>query len=181
MKVRFQLTAEDFIESSVPTPALRRAWKSIRLRRGTDFAATYVAIGLFFGGVALQLAAGLYLTLAVHFLWAASLFLPGLLLLVALLWVGGARRRARKVFASDPRQADPQEVEADSHSFRVFASTFQTDIGWPAVLGWTETPNLFLLYDHEDTHVVPKRAFADEAEKEQFRQLLQTHIPGGGP
>ena len=180
MNVRFQPTADDFVEAFVATPALRRAWKNLRGRRHVNVAGTCAAVGTFFGGLLLMLVSGLYLALAVHFLWALSLILPGLLLYrLLLLWAGGARRRARKLFASDPRHADPAEVEADAQSFRVFASTFQADIGWPAVLGWTETPNLFLLYDHEHSHLVPKRAFANEAEQEQFRQLLQTHISAG--
>jgi hypothetical protein len=179
MKVRFQLTADDFVESTVPTPSLRRAWKSLR-RRNSDAAGTYVALGTFVLALLLMLGAGLYLTVTAHVLWALLLLLPAFLLYrLLLLWGGGARRRARKLFASDPRHADPREVEADARSFRAFASTFQTDIGWPGVVGWTETPNLFLLFDDEHTHVLPKRAFADEVGKEQFRQILQTHIPGG--
>jgi YcxB-like protein len=51
-------------------------------------------------------------------------------------------------------------------------------IKWSAYTYWQETPNLFLVYSRNDTlyTIFPKRAFTNDDNINEFRELLRTRI-----
>jgi hypothetical protein len=178
-RAEFTRTIEDFVEVMTPTPALRPAWRRLFRRRGSRFAGPITVFGLFLGGILLMLACGLYLAQKVNVLWLLSLATPALgLYAFVQAWEGGPRRRAIKLFEAEPRVAGPWTVEARADGLRVFTPTWESAIGWEGITGFTETPNLFLVYDAERGYPIPKRGFADAAGAESFRQAIRTNAPG---
>jgi hypothetical protein len=48
---------------------------------------------------------------------------------------------------------------------------------WDYFPGWAETPNLFVFYiTNRSMHIFPKRAFASDAQRIEFVQLIERHI-----
>ena len=120
----------------------------------------------------------LYLGLAVHRGWLFALTLPlGLMSLVVTAWGGGSRGRARRLFASDPRLADPRSAEWDERGLRLSSPTWEHDIPWEAVAGLGELRGIFVVYDPDLGHVVPKRALAGPEGEEQLRRAFRDHAP----
>jgi hypothetical protein len=66
---------------------------------------------------------------------------------------------------------------ADEEGFS--QQTINTDltVKWPALIKFKETRNLFLIYPSKHMcYLIPKRAFADESQVKEFRELLDRKI-----
>jgi hypothetical protein len=72
---------------------------------------------------------------------------------------------------------DPRTAGWDEDGIRFRGPTGEHDVGWEAVCAFAELESVFLVYDPELGHVVPKRGFADAAGEERFRQAFRTHAP----
>ena len=179
MRAEFSLTIEDLAEASALTAQSWRQWRGLRQRRGVRLAPVILPIATYLAGNILMVVSCVYLALKVNLLWGLALALPTALVLPVIVALGGgARGRARRQFASDPRLADPRAVEWDEVGLRMFSTTWEHHIPWASVAGFGELPKLFMIYDADMTYVIPKRAFGGPEAEEQFRRAFEDHAPG---
>jgi hypothetical protein len=83
------------------------------------------------------------------------------------------RRNVATIWTGNPFLARPQTATATQDAFQLQTEYSHSHISWRGYTRWAETKNLFLLYLSEPTfHIVPKRAFANEEQLNDFRALL---------
>jgi hypothetical protein len=82
-----------------------------------------------------------------------------------------------RAWAGQPNEHLLKHWQVNDAGVVVDSGHSRSEIGWPAFRRYLETPALFMLYVSEFSfHMIPKRAFADEAQIEEFRDLLRRHI-----
>ena len=61
----------------------------------------------------------------------------------------------------------------------VFVSTARSEgvVRWPGILAWKEDKDTLLLYSWGYSHIIPKRFFANTANMDAARQLIQNKVP----
>lgn len=71
------------------------------------------------------------------------------------------------------------EIEATPEYFWIKGATFETKLQWEVFTQFIETSNLFVIYEGKVLiRMIPKRAFADNEQVQQFRMILQSKIMG---
>jgi hypothetical protein len=66
---------------------------------------------------------------------------------------------------------------ADENGFSQQTMNSDLTVKWPALIKFKETRNLFLVYPSKQMcYLIPKRAFTDESEVKEFRELLGRKI-----
>jgi hypothetical protein len=88
--------------------------------------------------------------------------------------IGGMYRR---LWNASPHLHRPFAAEFDDRGLRSIEPLSSHDYQWDYFPGFAETPNLFLIYiSPMMIHMIPKRSFAGDVEREQFRELLRRNI-----
>jgi hypothetical protein len=167
MKIAFTLTEDDLFE------AIRARWRKEQRRKAgralvlfVIFQLVVVLLGIgtiqrgnIFGGVVV-----------------ITLFPVSFLLL---LWFQSRKRRsfAKKQFSSNPSMQSPSEIVSNEEGISGKDSLTGWVHRWEAFVSYLESDNLLLLFVSDvSSHILPKRAFADEAELQAFRELLASRI-----
>jgi hypothetical protein len=104
---------------------------------------------------------------------------PGLAMIFLLIAMATLHRRwsIRKQWVSKPGWLRPTTIEMDAQGFRVWDAISRYEFSWPYFVRARETAHLLVLSgEGEVQHIIPKRAFADLAEIERCRALLQSMI-----
>jgi hypothetical protein len=71
----------------------------------------------------------------------------------------------------------PQSVTIDESGLTFTEPTAERRLSWDHFLRFTETKNLFLLFNAEySADLIPKRIFATAAQTDEFRALLARHV-----
>ena len=67
-------------------------------------------------------------------------------------------------------------VEVSDAGLRVRTALGESQVAWPAYVGWSEDKSIFVLFPTPRIYIpVPKRAFSDEQVAE-FRETLRRNI-----
>ena len=104
---------------------------------------------------------------------------PGLAMIFLLILMGTLQRRWNigKQWVSKPGWQRPRTIEMDGQGFRAWDAISRYEFSWPYFVRARETEHLLVLVGEDELqHMVPKRAFADAAEIERCRSLLQSMI-----
>lgn len=126
-------------------------------------------------------------------MWATFLVpMAPWLLIFAIVWVfifvQVRMRSAKAAWEKYPSLQLRRRLDADPSRFVIDDTQSRTELTWPAVKHFVETPNLFLLYVESDTfHIIPKRAFAgggaggnagggSDGNVDSFRELLRANV-----
>lgn len=174
MRLAFSYTAEDYVEAAGPVMA-ERTVRRVGAERPLGRVIAWATTG---AGFLLMIAAGVYLVAADGPGWWTAVLFVGLVstpfLLGSYRGLFGQRQAARAAFDAETDRAGPATFEADEAGVRFVARVYRCDLAWSAVTGLYETAGLFLMADDGPTSwIVPKRAFADDAQQEQFRRLFR--------
>jgi hypothetical protein len=101
-------------------------------------------------------------------------------LAIALLIVSGKlqrRRAALNQWKTSPGWERPKTAEIDVFGYHVSDDVTRHHYAWPHFTRARETENLLILHAEDSRqHIIPKRAFANPAEIQQCRAMLQTFI-----
>ncbi len=94
-------------------------------------------------------------------------------------------KRIRQQFKDSPELGEARRAVASAENFTMYRSTSTTIMAWSHFPFFTETANLFLLYENQaQAYIVPKRAFTSPVDAGEFRAFVQAHVgnqPGGFP
>ena len=106
-------------------------------------------------------------------------FAAVLLVLIAL-GQRGATRQLETTWEAQPFLHRPQTVEAAEDGIALSEPLSRRSYDWSYFAGFKETANLLLLYHSPYAfHIVPKRAFASEADYDVFRGYLLSKVKHG--
>ena len=109
---------------------------------------------------------------------------PWLLILIFVVYaVVKSQRRYWGVWEKTPQLQQPQVADIDDQGVRVCNPLIETLYHWPGFVSLAETKSLLLLILPNDHRLmIPKRSCRKEADLQQLRILLQSHIgaPTGG-
>ena len=65
----------------------------------------------------------------------------------------------------------------NAENVKIKSAVGETTLLWNGIKKWEQTPNLYLLYiTHNSAHLIPKRVFATEIERQEFETLLKTKV-----
>ena len=65
----------------------------------------------------------------------------------------------------------------DNEKIQVKNVISETTLLWNGIKRWEQTPNLYLLFiTHNVAHLIPKRVFSTETERQEFETLLKTKV-----
>ena len=65
----------------------------------------------------------------------------------------------------------------DTEKIQVKNVISETTLLWNGIKRWEQTPNLYLLFiTHNVAHLIPKRVFSTETERQEFETLLKTKV-----
>jgi YcxB-like protein len=97
--------------------------------------------------------------------------------LIGVCWVSLPLLQAWLVWRGNPSVKEVIRCWADEESFSLQTTNSDTTIKWPALIKFRETRNLFLVYPSKQIcFLIPKRAFMDESQVKEFRELLHRKI-----
>jgi len=97
--------------------------------------------------------------------------------LVSVFWVSFPLTQAWLVWRGTPSVKEVVRCWADEESFRLQTTNSDTAVKWPALIKFRETRKFFLIYPSKRIcYLIPKRAFADESQVKEFRELLDRKI-----
>jgi YcxB-like protein len=86
-------------------------------------------------------------------------------------------RSARRYWAAQLQLQRPHAAEFDEQSIRIVEPLSSHENRWEYFPGFAETEHLFVIYlSPLAFHMIPKRAFSDDAERQSFRELLRRNI-----
>ena len=109
----------------------------------------------------------------VNVIMAGLGFAAGLVFAIALIRRLGRRLRPRDggaFYAPKRIHIDADGIETDADRWRAFAA-------WPGILRFEETERHFsLMIDTNVGHIIPKRAFDDDTQLGEFRDLLADRV-----
>jgi hypothetical protein len=97
--------------------------------------------------------------------------------LIGVLFLSLPLLQAALVWRSNPSIRGAITCWADEESF--YQQTMNSDLAvkWPAFIKFKETRNLFLVYPSKQMcYLIPKRAFTNESQVKEFRELLHQKI-----
>jgi hypothetical protein len=90
------------------------------------------------------------------------------------------KHQRRAIWEADSAIHRPRTVTPYAEGLMVADPFSRTHIRWEGLVGFEETPRLFLLYvGRFMAYFVPKRAFANEGEVGQFRELCRHNVSAG--
>jgi hypothetical protein len=164
MHIEFSSTFEDYKTAQIAhLRNKRKRWVQKLLL--SIFGAIGVACacaGLFAGPKLDWTAPIIWLTLFV-ILWPTFFFL--------------GRWQFRRGWKGQPSLELHQRWDISDAGIKTDNGTTSSEMKWTAFRSFLDQPTLFMLYPSEFSfHMVPKRAFADDAQVEEFRDLLHGHI-----
>jgi hypothetical protein len=88
-----------------------------------------------------------------------------------------AHQELRRRWSGQPTQHVQQQWDISETGIKTDNGVSSSEMKWAAFRRHLDRPTLFMLYTSEFYfHIVPKRAFAGEAQVEEFRELLRRHI-----
>ena len=68
-------------------------------------------------------------------------------------------------------------LTVSTENVKLKSAVGETTLLWNGVKKWEQTPNLYLLYiTHNSAHLIPKRVFSTEIERQEFETLLKTKV-----
>jgi hypothetical protein len=106
-------------------------------------------------------------------------FAPAMITLI-LFAVLARRLQIKQYTDGQPQLFDPKTFEFDHAGVVITSETTENRLRWPAIVKFTESDHLFLLYISEVMfHMVPKRALAEAGQLEAFVAALTMHVPRG--
>ncbi len=98
-------------------------------------------------------------------------------LLMGVLFISLPLLQAWLVWRGNPSVKGAISCWADEEGFSVQTTNSDTKIKWPALIKFRETRNLFLVYPSKQMcYLIPKRAFTDDGQVKEFRELLRRKI-----
>lgn len=110
-------------------------------------------------------------TLTGHFIWLA------MLVLICWLIVRGNRTNLLRTWETTPSLHRPYQVEITGERVVFETPITREEFHWPAFTRFDETEHLFLLGESGImAHMLPKRAFAGDEEREAFRNIARGQI-----
>jgi len=97
--------------------------------------------------------------------------------LIGVLWVSYPLLQAWLIWRGGRSAQDVIRCWADEEGFSMQTANSDATIKWPGLIEFRETRNLFLIYSSKRMYcLIPKRAFADESQVKEFRELLRRKI-----
>ena|SRR5215510_2634690 len=97
--------------------------------------------------------------------------------LIGVVWLSFPLLQTWRVWRGNPLVRGVFSCWADEEGFRTQTSNSDTTIKWPAFIKFGETRKFFLIYMSKNTCcLIPKRAFTDESQVKEFRELLHRKI-----
>jgi YcxB-like protein len=97
--------------------------------------------------------------------------------LIGVLWVSYPLLQAWLIWRGGPSAKEVIRCWADEEGFSLQTANSDASIKWPGLIEFRETRNLFLIYPSKRMYcLIPKRAFADESQVREFRELLDRKI-----
>lgn len=112
---------------------------------------------------------GIYAGAAVACLFALSTHITNLI-----------RARARGVWESHKHLHGPFRIDIDEQNILISSTQWSSQLRWSAFQGFTETPNLIILYLSTTAfHMLPKRAIASETDLNELSRILVQHVQHG--
>jgi len=98
-------------------------------------------------------------------------------LLIGVLFLSLPLLQAGLVWRSNPAVRGAIICWADEEGFSQQTTNTDLTVKWPAIIKFKETRNLFLVYPSKQMcYLIPKRAFTDESQAKEFRELLDRKI-----
>jgi hypothetical protein len=92
-------------------------------------------------------------------------------------WVSFPLWRAWLIWRGNPSSKEVIRCWADEEGFRLQTTNSDATVKWPGLIEFRETRNLFLIYPSKGMYcLIPKRAFTDESQVKEFRELLDRKI-----
>ena len=68
-------------------------------------------------------------------------------------------------------------LTVSTENVKLKSAVGETTLLWNGIKKWEQTPNLYLLYiTHNSAHLIPKRVFSTETERQEFETLLKTKV-----
>jgi len=88
-----------------------------------------------------------------------------------------SKAAAKKTIENDPMLAERQHITFADEGLNMQGPTTSTFSVWTHYIHFAETENLFvLLITRQTAQIFPKRAFASQAEQDEFRGFAQAHV-----
>lgn len=85
--------------------------------------------------------------------------------------------RLKRRWQREPLLRAEHIVSCSPEGIQYLLDDIESNLDWHYYQGWAESPLGFLLISAEDVfNFIPKRAFADETEQKEFRQLLAAQL-----
>ena len=169
MTIRFEYTVQDFVEAQRAHGQRVAGAGAMTMLVIIPLA---VGVSIWFALTLLGRAGGAY------GLWGyAAVILPWIVFWTALIVVLRLMQRKagpKAVAAGTPALKGPMTAEVDAGGVAISSAIWRVQYAWPAVIGFTETKDLFLLsITPVSSHAIPKRGFASREEVDAFRNLAQ--------
>ena len=181
MNLAFQYEYEDLRSPAIPPdppdanlPAAR-PWPRWQL---------YAALVAFFAGPVMWAAVSIHATFALSLLW-----MPALLPIALIGWAQYEARRGRGNIAGSPGQFHQKQellgeqlLQVDESGILMAKPHVERHVPWESVLSLLETErSLWLRLCNRTLIAIPRRAFADAAQLQQFKELVSRHVPENKP
>jgi hypothetical protein len=109
-----------------------------------------------------------------------SVLLPNLLLLATVYFgISIARNFAiKRAWNSQTGMKSEMSVETFEDGLQINTALSESKMKWLIYTHWRETPNLFMVYQSSNCfNLFPKRAFSDDEQINEFRELLRVKLP----
>ena len=164
MKVEYRMSLEDYIEIN-QAHLKHQKW-------------LYLLLWIF--SIFLVLTALLYLILS--FFQQDFSFIQAIFFIILGIFIHpdlnfGRRRMLVSTWKSHRGMQEPMTLEALEDGIVIESTLFKSHLKWGMYIKWLETKNLFILYQSAQSfNVVPKRAFIQDEDINEFRALLQENI-----
>lgn len=118
---------------------------------------------------------GIYVTATIGVYWWTVVFIA----LAPVEWfnlLSAHRLRAKLWFKWNPKYREPYEITFSDDGIHFRTPTIDSNIDWKLYNSMLEDGQIFvLIYGKWMYAVIPKRAFADVAEENAFRELVRLH------
>ena len=86
-----------------------------------------------------------------------------------------------RTWKSQPSIREPITLEVAKEGLTMSSSSFQSNLKWQIYTHFIETKNLFMVYQSKQIfNVFPKRAFSNDEQIHEFRELLRTKLGNSG-